>query len=604
MSEQEIGANVLAPIPWERYSGEAVENVLATYICRLRPLAVRIRPSRGDHGIDLIEKHADGTVTIYQIKKFATNLNASQKQKIKRSLGDMLDYVKDNNYELRAWHLVLPLDPTLENLEWFYGLATNPSFTMVWDGLTRIDGWAAQMPEVADYCLNANNEWTMEVARLHLETLDIESDEGRNRLNQRLNAIQETLEKTAPYYRYGVYLIPENTSEADIKELLVTPGHRAGLLATQAYMQPGLGMIQIDVYARSAALTELHPIKGRITLLPGDDDQRNQVEEFVNYGVPIKSCPARIVETSGPFAAKTLEGDGVGDLCMLTHEVQQPSPELFLTTADGCELAMFRISRTSGERDVQTVFSDETRMVSLTLRADFEGDIACTPTITTEGIEGKDCSAVYNSLRFLRAAYKNGKASVLFDNKLISVWTLGHNEDVTRSIDALHELAGAVMAIGRCAHIRLPFPEIGNMTEAQHSEILSKGKLADGRCIVKRWHDALFKMVSYKEMNLEFPAIIKWLRPERITIGGIDCDLGCSEHIIVAGAVQQDAGDDAFKFLPRDGKDDVCVTHLLPARSVATGMVNQVYSTAYQADIWDDTLQFAGCNQMDTSYQS
>lgn len=138
-----IGANVLAPIPWERYSGEVVEGILATYICRLHPHATRVRPSRGDRGIDLMEKNGDGTITVYQIKKFATNLEASHKRQIGKSLDALLRYLEESEYDLREWHLVLPLDPTIENLEWLKGLVPESRFDMVWDGLTKIDGWAA-----------------------------------------------------------------------------------------------------------------------------------------------------------------------------------------------------------------------------------------------------------------------------------------------------------------------------------------------------------------------------------------------------------------------------------------------------------------------------
>lgn len=591
---------MLAPIPWERYSGEVVEGVLATYICRLNPNIVRIRPSRGDRGIDLMDNHGDGTVTVYQIKKFASNLKKSHKRQIGESLDTLLAYLKDSEYDLREWHLVLPLDPTIENLKWFYELAPDPHFVMVWDGLTKIDGWAAQMPDVADYCLGANNGWVMELVRLHLESLDIEGDGGRDRVVQRLLAVQEILERTAPYYRYAIHLVPNDVDEVEVKDLMEASERQLGLLMTQMYKQPGIGMVQIDVFARSAALAELHPIQGNISLLPRDANERRQVEDFVNYGVPIRSCLARIVETSGPFAFDVYEDGGVGNLSMLSHGDEQTMPELFLITKEGVELALFRTSRTSGERGVQTVFSDAARVVSMVLRADFKGGVTGIPEITTVGIEGKDCSVVRESLGFLDAAYEYGEVSVLFGDKVLSVWTMHPNDDLTRSLKALYELASAVESIGRRAHVRLPFPEIDDMTGAQHAAILSKAVLAGGECVVRKWHDASFKMVAYEEMSLEFPAIIKWLSPEKITIASIECDLGYSENIIVAGALRQDMGDESFEFIPRDA-EDVCITHLLPTRSAATGMVDQVFTTPYQEDAWTNTLRFAGYGQIETS---
>ena len=41
-------------IPWERISGDEAETIIAVYVCRENPDAVKVRPSRGDGGIDLI----------------------------------------------------------------------------------------------------------------------------------------------------------------------------------------------------------------------------------------------------------------------------------------------------------------------------------------------------------------------------------------------------------------------------------------------------------------------------------------------------------------------------------------------------------------------
>jgi hypothetical protein len=64
--------------------------------------------------------------------------------------------------------------------------------------------------------------------------------------------------------------------------------------------------------------------------------------------------------------------------------------------------------------------------------------------------------------------------------------------------------------------------------------------------------------------------------------------------------LQQDDENGVIRFLPRNAEGDVFVTHLLPTRSAAAGMANQVYTTPYQDDVWADTLRFAGYNQIET----
>lgn len=72
-------------IPWERISGDDVETIIAVYVCRENPDAVKVRPSRGDGGIDLLHKRDDDTYDVYQVKKFATNLSSGQKTQILNS---------------------------------------------------------------------------------------------------------------------------------------------------------------------------------------------------------------------------------------------------------------------------------------------------------------------------------------------------------------------------------------------------------------------------------------------------------------------------------------------------------------------------------------
>lgn len=61
-------------IAWGSYPGEDIERLVATYICTKHPDANHIRPSIRDRGIDLFRTLDDGTVSIYQIKRFSSNL--------------------------------------------------------------------------------------------------------------------------------------------------------------------------------------------------------------------------------------------------------------------------------------------------------------------------------------------------------------------------------------------------------------------------------------------------------------------------------------------------------------------------------------------------
>lgn len=49
-------------IPWATMSGDEIETVVAVCLCKQFPDAQRIRPSRGDGGIDVRVDNEDGTI--------------------------------------------------------------------------------------------------------------------------------------------------------------------------------------------------------------------------------------------------------------------------------------------------------------------------------------------------------------------------------------------------------------------------------------------------------------------------------------------------------------------------------------------------------------
>ena len=119
-------------IPWTRYSGEDVESALATFISLEERNAIKIRPSRGDGGIDLIVYLDAETVDVYQIKKFAENLKSSQKAQIENSWKELSATTADLRVKINSWHLVMPLDPTNENLKWAKELVEPFGTKLIW----------------------------------------------------------------------------------------------------------------------------------------------------------------------------------------------------------------------------------------------------------------------------------------------------------------------------------------------------------------------------------------------------------------------------------------------------------------------------------------
>ncbi|MFD9466913.1 restriction endonuclease [Streptomyces sp. NPDC060027] len=59
----------MSRVEWTRLSGDEVEEVVAVLLSRRHPDCVRIRPSRGDGGIDLLLPQSDGSHHVVHVKK-------------------------------------------------------------------------------------------------------------------------------------------------------------------------------------------------------------------------------------------------------------------------------------------------------------------------------------------------------------------------------------------------------------------------------------------------------------------------------------------------------------------------------------------------------
>jgi hypothetical protein len=120
-------------------------------LCREFLNAQRIRPSRGDRGIDVLVPD-DGGYEVYQVKSFATNLGPSQKAQIIDSYERLKEAHVAKDINVLAWYLTLPLNPTNENLEWMESFG-DAGYPCHWRGLDFVDGLAAKYQDVIEYYL-------------------------------------------------------------------------------------------------------------------------------------------------------------------------------------------------------------------------------------------------------------------------------------------------------------------------------------------------------------------------------------------------------------------------------------------------------------------
>jgi hypothetical protein len=143
-------------VAWSLIEPGTVEQLVGIFICRENPRAMRIRPSQGDGGIDVLVPAPGNpqTVVVYQVKCFHQNLTGGQKTQIEKSYRRVRRFATAHSLTITAWYLTLPLNPTNENWQWLLEFTADAEFPCEWRGLDYLEGLAAKYPDVVDYYLH------------------------------------------------------------------------------------------------------------------------------------------------------------------------------------------------------------------------------------------------------------------------------------------------------------------------------------------------------------------------------------------------------------------------------------------------------------------
>lgn len=296
------GVNTVARVEWTRQQGDDVEAVVGMLICSVQPNAVRVTPSQGDGGLDIFVPGPEGMANqreVYQVKRYCERLSSSQTRKIKRSLETLIGTAKAEGWEITKWHLVMPLDPTDNEIRWFNELTQNCEFPREINGLLFGDTLAARFPKVIDYYLRDGRE-RLEGAMNNLAA--IIAGRANRQQNEPLGAgdvvsdlasIHKALNEYDPFYHYDFAVSEKPPADQP------TPGE-PGLVAVYGVRQES-AWITIMIFALSLAAVEERPIGGQFTVVfpPEDDELRKQFEKFIDYGAPMTMPPGTLTGFPG-----------------------------------------------------------------------------------------------------------------------------------------------------------------------------------------------------------------------------------------------------------------------------------------------------------------
>ncbi len=139
--DDKIDFKILTPKKWEQLC-----NDLLLYI---NPKIKPIDGSGGDRGIDCFEgKLTGGDLSIYQHKFFLNRLEKTQRRQILNSL----DTASKKNKNLKEWILLIPIDFTPKELEWFEEklVNKNPNLKIGCWGYTKMTHEINKYPKLMD----------------------------------------------------------------------------------------------------------------------------------------------------------------------------------------------------------------------------------------------------------------------------------------------------------------------------------------------------------------------------------------------------------------------------------------------------------------------
>lgn len=461
-------------IEWSRLEGGQVEDVVALLINREFPKSIRITPSRGDGGVDILLPQGEdqnGHV-VFQVKKFSGPLTNGQKNQVSDSLSALASDKRWGDLNVTEWNLVLPWDPTPETLNWFREITNAYEFETNWLGLNFLESLVSKYPEVPDYLIHGRREELLKRQQelISLLTLDsnpkgIDVSTSLPKLRSAVDALQGN-----PYYHFGFrsgYGKPplryeqENVVFSYVES--TSNGHD--------------GWVAIDVTALCEESTRLSPIEitGVAKVEKGSELEKS-VDDFLGFGKPVESVPFDAVIKAPGGLGGSFDGAEVSFLGA-DSRISSDSDKLKMDVVNQSgkvisELDLDRIDLTLGAKGIRTLFADPHRVLEIELRGKREDLRETEVTWHTPQTEGKPVSRIRPVSDFLACCQESGvvrlgnrdawPASASESTALTRA--LGH-ESVREEIASLKAWISVLWRIQRYTSTVIYAPAITNVTQ-------------------------------------------------------------------------------------------------------------------------------------------
>lgn len=520
-------------IAWSRYEGNDIEAVVAMLVNREHPNSERITPSKGDGGVDILDRGAaaDGGDVVYQVKRYWQPLDGTQKTAVEESLRRIREDPRWDSLQVSEWHLVTPWDPTPEADTWLQGIDDAQPYKRVWHGLTYVEGLTAKYPEVVDYYLEGGQARVQKAYDSVLALLAPElqgSPLDAPTVAERMSKAMGVLEND-PHFRYEL-----RVGQGE----LPGPVDRPNLVMTWVQSDGPEGHWQaIDVIALSAASLSERPIvvTGKFMAEEGSELAAS-IQDFADYGTPLAT-------PQGAFEGSIDAPAGLGGQLMNASVTVLPSPrddvgqdpDLILeSTSPGGEVIasteVTRTDRSQGQKGIRIVLEQINDVFSIEDR--YTPSEGGKRVFRFGNYSNQPAAEVHRALEFVSSASPPNivrvrrKGAGSRTGSVDPNWRIDFPSEILEVLESIAKPVEALARLQEHTAAVLRVPDLSATTKAQAAEWARAASILDGEDVLVRYPEG-------HALGLELGAEIETV-PERfameiplgVTVNGNHLSLG------------------------------------------------------------------------------
>ena len=452
----------MTEVAWERVPSGQYEDMVAVLLSHMNPGIRRIDGAGGDGGRDA-EFPREAGPEIYQLKSFTGRMTASRRRQVERSLKKA---AARNPVE---WHLVVPIDPTPGEEDWFEHLRGTVHFPISWKGRTWLNTRMAERPFIPRYFLEGESERVIEIlTQMQQEKAaiaDIQTGVDR------IRALADRINELDPYYRFDVAV--RN------------------------------GSVEIGMVPRYEGAERDRPVRVTMALaFPDTDDGRAAAAEFqaaMDFGAPvdIQGEYIQAVEIDAPagFAGTFPSGGYI--------KLGPPNPAqdwhldaiLGVLTQEGVRVASLPIyltDRTTGRRGLVVRGADRARAISVEIRLEIEtrrANLNFRFSATSDHYPHE----LLPALGFMRATAPPNRIQLLVGEQNVPMSDPIEVPNVLFIEDGYVKLVEDLARVQRESRTFFPMPP--EFSKADLRELAEAIDLLDGKEVEQSWSDASFELI-------------------------------------------------------------------------------------------------------------